>query len=876
MRLRRRTPAGPARLVLTALALATALSAVAGSASGKVLAGGAASRSAAAAAANRAAVADFNGDGLTDIAVFRESSGMWFDRSTMQAVALGQVGDIPVPGDFNGDGRSDFAVYRPADGTWHDDSTGQTIQYGAANGADLPVPGDYNGDGRTDIAIYRPSNATWYDRDTGTAIVYGAPNLDLPVPGDYNGDGRTDIAVYRPTTGMWYFRATGTAAQFGQPGDIPIAVDFNGDGKTDVAVHRRATATWLDRDTGQTIQYGANVDIPVPGDYNGDRRTDVAIYRPANATWYDRDAATATVYGAPNADMPVPAAAAWYLLRSDTSAPTTPTGLTVTGTTASTISVSWTGSRDDVGVTGYGHYANGTLVDSGAGTTYTFTGLACNTDYTLAVDATDTAANRSGKATVTGTTAACGTGSVDWLQFDGSGSHYGVNANETAITAANVSHLTQRWQITLPSFADGAPAVATRVQTASGVQDLAIVTTRGGGLLARNLTTGAAVWSITFGPGSCTINNGGTTCYTTSSPVVDRGTNAVYTYGLDGKVHKVDLGTGQEVTTSPWPVVATLKPWDEKGSSALASATAANGHTYLYVVNSGYPGDQGDYQGHLTAIDLANGAAKVFNTLCSDQTVHFSSTTPDCAQKTSGVWARSAATYSPATNRIYIVTGNALFDTSRNWGDTVLALNPDGTGVNGGPVDSFTPTNFQQLDTADLDLGSTLPALVDLPSPGGTLHLGVQGGKEGILTLLNLANLSGQGGPGHTGGALQTVQSPGGNQVLTAPVSWTDGSGVHWVFVANAGNVAGYQVTLNGSTPQLTRTWQIAGGGTSPFLANGVLYVVGSGTIRALNPANGAQLWSTATGGIHWQSPVVADGLVLLEDNAGHLTAWGP
>jgi hypothetical protein len=856
------------RLVLGLVVVSTAL-AVVGSASGKVLFSS---------ATNRAAVADFNGDGLTDVAIFRPSSGMWYDRSTGQAVALGQSGDIPVPGDFNGDGRSDFAVFRPANGTWYDQSTGQTIPYGASNGADEPVPGDYNGDGRTDIAVYRPSTATWYDRDTGTAIVYGAPNLDIPVPADFNGDGRTDIAVFRPTTGVWYDRDAGTAVQFGQPGDIPIAGDFNGDGRTDVAVYRPATATWLDRDAGTTIVYGApNHDIPVPGDYNGNGRTDVAVYRPSSATWYNRDAASATVYGAPYADLPVPGAPAWFLVSSDTVAPTTPTGLSVTGTSATTITVGWTASSDNAGVTGYGHYLNGSLVDSSTGTTYTFTGLTCNTSYTLAVDATDAAANRSGKATVTATTDACTSATVDWLQFDGSQSHFGVNASEAAITAGNVAQIHQHWQVTLPSYADGAPVVVTGVQTASGSQDLVIVTTRGGGLLARNLQTGAAVWSITFGPGTCTINNAGSTCYTTSSPVVDRGTNAVYTYGLDGKVHKVALGTGAEVTTAPWPVVTTLKPWDEKGSSALASATAANGHTYLYAVHSGYPGDGGDYQGHLTAIDLADGSSHVFNTLCSDQTVHFTSTTPDCAQRTSGVWARAGVTYSPATNRIYLVTGNATFDASRNWGDTVLALNPDGTGVNGGPLDSYTPTNYQQLDTADEDLGSTLPALVDLPTPSGTLHLGVQGGKDQLLRLINIANLSGLGGPGHTGGELQTVGAPGGNEVLTAPTVWTDAGGQRWIFVATGSGVAGYQLALNGSNqPQLTRIWLDSFAGTSPVLANGVLYVAGSSTIRALNPTTGAQLWSATTGGIHWQSPVVADGLVLFEDNAGHLTAWGP
>ena len=123
-----------------------------------------------------------------------------------------------------------------------------------------------------------------------------------------------------------------------------------------------------------------------------------------------------------------------------------------------------------------------------------------------------------------------------------------------------------------------------------------IVTTKAGDLVASNLETGARVWSLSFGTGSCRINNGTSPCYTTSSPVIDQAAGYVYSYGLDGKVHKVNLATGAEVQDGTWPVPVTLKPWDEKGSSALSSATAANGHSYLYVTNSGYPGDLGDYQ----------------------------------------------------------------------------------------------------------------------------------------------------------------------------------------------------------------------------------------------------------------------------------------
>ena len=80
----------------------------------------------------------------------------------------------------------------------------------------------------------------------------------------------------------------------------------------------------------------------------------------------------------------------------DTQAPTAPTGLLVTGSTATSISISWSASFDNVAVAGYDAYLGSTL----AGTTttftiYTFSGLTCGTSYTVAVDAFDPSGNKS-------------------------------------------------------------------------------------------------------------------------------------------------------------------------------------------------------------------------------------------------------------------------------------------------------------------------------------------------------------------------------------------------------------------------------------------------------------------------------------------------
>ena len=134
---------------------------------------------------------------------------------------------------------------------------------------------------------------------------------------------------------------------------------------------------------------------------------------------------------------------------------------------------------------------------------------------------------------------------------------------------------------------------------AFGIADVLFTTSTQGDLIAIDAASGAVRWSKPHGPGTCKINNAGGPCYTTSTPAIDPNGTYVYSYGLDGFVHKHRITDGVEITTGGWPELAALKPFDEKGSSALALATVGS-HVYLYVVHGGYPGDNGDYQGHLT------------------------------------------------------------------------------------------------------------------------------------------------------------------------------------------------------------------------------------------------------------------------------------
>lgn len=87
-------------------------------------------------------------------------------------------GVTAVPADYDGDGIVDIAIFEKAEGIWKiDNSFGgrTTVQWGNAD--DIPVPGDYDGDFRADIAVYRPSDGVFYIRyATGVMAGVVAPH----------------------------------------------------------------------------------------------------------------------------------------------------------------------------------------------------------------------------------------------------------------------------------------------------------------------------------------------------------------------------------------------------------------------------------------------------------------------------------------------------------------------------------------------------------------------------------------------------------------------------------------------------------------------------------------------------------------------------
>jgi FG-GAP-like repeat/FG-GAP repeat len=267
-------------------------------------------------------VADFNGDGRPDVAVaafatagltvsvmLRQAAGGFALDPNSPSTAGGRASSV-VAADFNGDGLTDLAVpnwdsaqfvtfLRQPNGTYAQE--GPAIAVGA-NPRNL-VAADFNGDGLPDLAITNQGGGTVSVllrqaaggfAQEGLPIAVGTQPSGI-VASDVNGDGRPDLAVTNSGSGtvsVLLRQAAGGFAAEGSPitvGAVPLGVaagDFNGDGRPDLAVTSNSdgNVTVLLRQAAGGYAPDAGSPIALPraygvavADFNADQRPDLAV-----------------------------------------------------------------------------------------------------------------------------------------------------------------------------------------------------------------------------------------------------------------------------------------------------------------------------------------------------------------------------------------------------------------------------------------------------------------------------------------------------------------------------------------------------------------------------------------------------------------------
>ena len=460
--------------------------------------------------------------------------------------------------------------------------------------------------------------------------------------------------------------------------------------------------------------------------------------------------------------------------------------------------------------------------------------------------------------------------SKDWDSFGYDLQRTGYSPAESKVGPSNVGSLQSVWTFSVGSTMVHEPVYAAGVNVSGQATNMLYAgSSYGSTLYAINADTGALVWQDPVPSASFSCSPSQTLQFSIGeTPAIDRAKNLIYFADGHNQLHALDLGTGKEA--AGWPITIADYTPDHNFMHGGLTYNPANG--LLYAV-TGSTCDISPWYGRVVAINTNGpGIVGMFYTMSGGAT-----------QGTSGggIWGPGGASVDPATNDVFIVTGNADTTTGQaqnaGYSEEMIELNA----TLGSVIASNYPTNIPSIyGDNDFDFGAT-PLLFQ---PPGCPPLAAAINKSGAFELYDRSTIS--------LGPVQYIY-------MSIPTDRGEFVGIpsydpvtNYVYVGlptqqgiyNPG-MAAFSIesncTLN-PTPAWAANFGPAGSQSSTSrrspisIANGVAYVSNwtGNTEYAFDAATGAQLWTTPLGSAGTIGTVIANGVVYVSSDGGAITAW--
>ena len=380
-------------------------------------------------------------------------------------------------------------------------------------------------------------------------------------------------------------------------------------------------------------------------------------------------------------------------------------------------------------------------------------------------------------------------GSNDILTFQYDLSRTGVAPNETVLTPANVKAGTfgRVASLTVDGYVYAQPLFVSKVLTTTGLRDVVFIATEHDSVFAFDAATNDPLWNVSLlESGEVPVPSEDTNAPDispeigiTGTPVIDRTAGLLYVVSKAKRadktyvqrLHALRIADGTESAGAPVEIAAQLvssaveakdgqlsfEPLRHNQRAALALIA---GH--VIIAWAGH-GDKGYYHGWLMAYDTAD--------LTKPPAAFV--TTPD--GQAGGIWMGASGPTADADGNIYVASGNGDFGleddgTRTNYSLSAIRLRLDPSGW--AFKDYFSPHETEDLNTGDLDFGTSAPIL--LPDRAqAPVHRVVVAGKTGYLYVLNRDDLGGYDGDSDGDDIVQKLFT-GSPFLISNPVLFND------------------------------------------------------------------------------------------------------